>query len=303
MDTLGKRPNVLFLIAIRSQKLYKKLLITKLCRDTYYTKLNLALTVRRFEIISHVWRLNGKVHRINGPAVIQTKGYDKECGVECYKKNGDSLQMIAYNTIRHGVLNPQKYYLWIFIEHVLEVTSKTWDLYKPNMFYYVHGKLGRKDGPAIIKNITAENPKGDRHWYRKGQYHRKEGPAIIKNITADNPKGDRHWYRKGNLHRKDGPAIVKKITAENPKGNRYWCCAGQYHRKDGPAIIKNITADNLMGKRYWYRKGILHRKDGPAIIKNITAENPKGDRYWYRQAYVYKSIILENGKEITTKTK
>jgi len=76
MDILKNRPNVLFLIAVRKPDLYYKLLcIKKLLSDTYRQKVVRALStyeqLKGYGIcMTEIWRVNGKIHRENGPAFI-----------------------------------------------------------------------------------------------------------------------------------------------------------------------------------------------------------------------------------------
>jgi len=76
MDILSQRPNVLFLIAVRKPTLYYNLLcIKKLLSNVYLHKVVRALSKYVISTenneLCEVWRLNGDLHRENGPAFIR----------------------------------------------------------------------------------------------------------------------------------------------------------------------------------------------------------------------------------------
>jgi hypothetical protein len=51
-------------------------------------------------------------------------------------------------------------------------------------FWYINGKLGREDGPAVEYSFR----RGDKFWYINGKRHREDGPAVeISN-------GTKMWY-------------------------------------------------------------------------------------------------------------
>jgi len=86
------------------------------------------------------WRLNGKLHREDGPANEHADGYRE------WYRNG-KLHREDGPAIEFG---PRGY------------GEKRW---------YLNGELDRKDGPAI------ESGFGNK-WYRKGKLHREDGPAV-----------------------------------------------------------------------------------------------------------------------------
>ena len=70
--------------------------------------------------------------------------------------------------------------------------------------WYLHGRLHREDGPAIIY------PDGTQAWYLNDELHREDGPAVIY------PDGTQAWWLNGKYHREDGPAIIY------PDGSQRW---------------------------------------------------------------------------------
>jgi len=79
MNTLGYRPNLLFLIWIRN-KHHLFILNQKLNKQLYYQKLIIALTTNETGSGAKgtfiIWKVNGKTHKDDGPAIIQ--GISKE---------------------------------------------------------------------------------------------------------------------------------------------------------------------------------------------------------------------------------
>jgi len=214
MDILAKRPNILFLVAIRSQPLYKKLLVTKLRRDIYHYKLNIALTVHRYETNADVWRLNDKIHRINGPAIIVNVKMDDATLISYINKDGIYRSGEYWIYMSHNVLSREYYYPWNILNP--ETTSPCYKVY-----YVKHGKIHRdtlskkgKTEPAIISNITEYNPKGDRKWYQNNKMHREDGPASTGKKNKNKPDGKfyKEWYLNNILyHKKLYKSELKKL--------------------------------------------------------------------------------------------
>jgi len=118
---------------------------------------------------SKMWKLNGKLHREDGPAVVGPKG----------------LKEWYLNGKRHREDGPAV---------IKGDGSKYW---------FLNGELHREDGPAIVK---ADGPHagyhgGKKEWFLKGKRHRVDGPAM------ELPAGYKEWWVNGIRHREDGPAI------------------------------------------------------------------------------------------------
>jgi hypothetical protein len=97
------------------------------------------------------WHLNGKRHRIDGPAIIYPNG-DKEW----WKED------IQYTENFENKLNKIK----MDKEFEKNVRENRYTTYRLN------GRLHREDGPAV------EWTNGDKHWWVDGLRHREDGPAI-----------------------------------------------------------------------------------------------------------------------------
>jgi len=92
MDVLSCRPNILFLIWVRSKNIHF-LINNKLRRPIYRIKLINALTIIKYYITfgdnCRVWRVNGKWHREDGPAFIKGISNDNPNGTyHVYYRNG-----------------------------------------------------------------------------------------------------------------------------------------------------------------------------------------------------------------------
>jgi hypothetical protein len=85
------------------------------------------------------WRLGGKIHRTDGPAVIRSNG------TQLWYINGE-----PHRTDGPAIVWPDG--------------SQSW---------YLHGKFHRTDGPSKIF------PNGIEEWYTNGNRHRLDGPAVI----------------------------------------------------------------------------------------------------------------------------
>lgn len=93
-----------------------------------------------------------------------------------------------------------------------------------SMCFYVDGRLHREDGPAIILTNGCQEwwLNGLRHrvdgpayiygvnqeWWLNGRLHRLDGPAVTNQDKTE-------WYEYGLLHRLDGPAVTYKYTQRN----------------------------------------------------------------------------------------
>jgi len=154
MNTLGYRPNLLFLIWIRNKHALF-ILNHKLNKQLYYQKHIIALTTKKtgngMVGAFIIWKVNGKFHKDDGPAWIQ--GISKE------NPNG-TIHAYYHNGKRHRGLSQDGKVGPAYIQGI----SKEY----PNgsyHAYYKHGKNHRDDGPARIHNISKENPKGTKHLY------------------------------------------------------------------------------------------------------------------------------------------
>lgn len=193
---------------------------------------------------SQVWMVRGHRHRIGGPAFICQNGTEEWwVDGDLHRENGPAV------TLADGT----------------EEWWKEW---------WVDGEYHREDGPAI------ERTDGSKEWYFKGVLHRIGGPALegireewwVEGVeyTEEEYKkkypicttletGTKEWRLGERLHRVGGPAV------EYLNGDVEWWVLGKLHRVDGPA--KKLTS---LGIEEWWLEGVLHREDGPAAtVGNI----------------------------------
>jgi hypothetical protein len=154
MNHIKNKPNLLFLIAIRSQSLYKRLVIVlqKLQQPIYRKKLIRLLTVHLVIANEYEkWTINNMLHREDGPAYITFKYYTSE------KSN-----------------LPHKYE-WYYCDklHNIDADKPSIILFNGRMEWFSHGMRHRKNGPAIL------SPRKHESWWQNDMPHREDGPAVI----------------------------------------------------------------------------------------------------------------------------
>ena len=108
----------------------------------------------------------------------------------------------------NDALNIYKLYTESKLEH--EQPTMTRDG-RGNKHWRLHGKLHRKDAPAV------EYASGTKEWYLHGSVHRKGGPAI------EHANGTKSWWLHGFLHREDGAAV------EGANGTKDWWLHDNYY--------------------------------------------------------------------------
>lgn len=118
------------------------------------------------------WRLNGKYHREDGPAIIWgTKCEEWYLNGKPHREDGPSF--IGYKN---------KHYEW-----------------------KINGKLHREDGPAV------EHADGTREWWLNGKKHRLEGPAYTSKLKChfENPQ---YWINGKHITKKQHDTIRKLLN-------------------------------------------------------------------------------------------
>lgn len=176
-----------------------------------------------------IWMYEGKLHRINGPAIIHLI-YKKGFRTKGDKWDYQNCTKLWYlNGYSHRIGKPAK-----------EFTSGT-------KIWYSNGKIHRENDPAIIKK------NGDKEWYLNGLLHRENGPAVIEeNLEI--------WFNKGKIHRNNGPAKIYYIDGKI--ASVAWYKNGFIYREDKPSVlcIKNKY-------KAYHIDNQLHRENGPAVIE------------------------------------
>lgn len=184
---------------------------------------------------------------------------------------------------------------------------------KPSVLivYQYNGEGHRLDGPAITEESYYVNSTILKYEYHvDGKLHRLGGPAFY---MQDEDTITEKWMVNGEHHRDDGPAVVEKslgtpgihVTAEEK-----WYQHGKLHRKDGPAVT--YWSGDIITQRSWYKKGKLHRGgDKPAVIKLLGKRlqtklkrwmiNGKLTRTVKHKGRVLPAVISKKNNRVVTK--
>ena len=139
--------------------------------------------------------LNGKRHRIDGPAVVHTNG-DK-----AWWLNG-KFHHIDGPAIDHV----NGYKVWYLNGNLHCVDGPAVIQSSGNKDWYLNGKRHRVGGPATV------NVNGFKVWYQNGEKHRVSGPAVKRS------DGYREYYRN---RKQIGSGYVKKKTKVIPRKNEF----------------------------------------------------------------------------------
>ena len=168
------------------------------------------------------WRLNGKYHREDGPAI--------ECknGNKSWYRNGKKHREDGPAVVNNGA--------------------------KGGKYWYRNGKKHREDGPAV------EGNNGYKAWYLNGkkikeQKFKGESEKTYKVYVENN--NTKVWYLDGKLHREDGPAIElgdgtanywylngENLTEEEHERHKEW-----YLNGEKPTKYENKEVE-IDGKKY-----------------------------------------------------
>lgn len=155
---------------------------------THQSLIKKHFTLRRENNRKREYRLNGRLHREEGPAIEHAKIEGEALSVEWYvhgrrhRKDGPAFET------KSG--------------------AKLW---------YRNGRLHRENGPAL------ETRGGIKAWYFNGELHREDGPAVeiprrckagemvlfrmpdLKSYVVNDTHYVKLWFKHGILHRRNGP--------------------------------------------------------------------------------------------------
>lgn len=128
---------------------------------------------------TEVWYQHGRIHREDGPAIIEPATYNNAkicwCRHEQLHRDNDEPAVIYFNGTKEWYQNGKR--------HRVGGPAVT---YKNGAeIWYQNGRQHREDGPAQTF------PNGHLCWYRNGEKHRADGPAIIF------PDGSTFWHYDG----------------------------------------------------------------------------------------------------------
>ncbi len=108
------------------------------------------------------YRINGKLHRENGPAIEYPDGsYHWYKNGKCHREDGPAIEEITY-----GVKS------WFINDELHRENGPAIENFDGSYRWYKHGKLHRENGPAI------EWKNGRKDWLINNLLHREDGPAI-----------------------------------------------------------------------------------------------------------------------------
>jgi hypothetical protein len=210
--------------------------------------------------------VNGKRHRLNGPAHIMYHKYTNKISTQIYYENGKG----------HRLNGPA----------VIEFCKDTGNV--RTEIYYQHGKRYRPFGlPALIKYNIDDCPEikaSSEEWYQNGVLHRDNDlPAVVEYCKKNKKLWKLKWYQNGKQHRIGQPAYIEYNTYD-PQHSIHveeWYQNGVLHRdNDLPAFIKHYS-NNVISSQKWYQNGKIHRiSRAPAVIdyfhyKVSNKTNPK----------------------------
>ena len=308
MHVLAYRPNLLFLVGVRDNALYLKLLITRLRMPIYRPKILKARTkISYCHMDPHdddiypgdttiVYSIeNGlplhcqKFHREDGPARIYSDLDNPELQKEwswivngqLHRDNGPAVIDLRYQTpvdeagvVFHdcdnncGPVEP--------LDPLAADLEYDADYYI-NCEWYQHGEYHRDGGPAIYnRNFMA--------WYQHGKLHRDDGFALIYH-NPDQDCTEMIMFRNGKKHCETGPALLYVMgmpivwygnhlhmpNIEMKVLYEEWRLDDMVHRIDGPAFRHRYTLE-LPWDEKWVQYGKKHRIDGPAVIEYVENE-------------------------------
>ena len=256
------------------------------------------------------WRLDGKLHRTDGPA-IRKWVVDGEEWEEHWYLDGQ-----LHRTNGHA---SYKY-----------LDDRSTPIYGPDIWekrWVVKGKLHRTNGPAIvIKDEHEYDEVLEKHWYIDGKlqrsflydsktevveekwykddvYHRTTGPAHVRRYDDEHIL-EENWYSHGKLHRIDGPA--RRLWDWDNGGwleFEHWYSHGKLHRTDGGPAYTEWADDVKMCEEAWYVDGLRHRIDRPALMEYRSYESTQelwlqGVKYDCRKKHRQAQLLLSGRQKV-----
>jgi hypothetical protein len=189
--------------------------------------------------------VNGKRHRLNGPAHIMYHKYTNKISTQIYYENGKG----------HRLNGPA----------VIEFCKDTGNV--RTEIYYQHGKRYRPFGlPALIKYNIDDCPEikaSSEEWYQNGVLHRDNDlPAFIKHYS-NNVISSQKWYQNGKIHRiSRAPAVIdyfhyKVSNKTNPKTSEDQIICWKSYYQNGELIAIHKYKNNNQFATDAYQDGKL----------------------------------------------
>ena len=120
------------------------------------------------------WKLNGKLHREDGPAVEKSNGTKFWwLDGELHRENGPAIEYP--DGTKEWFLNGKRH----------REDGPAVEQFNGTKQWCLNGKFHRENGPAI------EYPNGSKYWFLNGLRHREDGPAIERS------DGTQEWFLNG----------------------------------------------------------------------------------------------------------
>jgi hypothetical protein len=147
----------------------------------------------------NLWFLNGRLHRVGGPAVRDSVGSTLwYLNGKLHRDDGPAIE----------------------------------DLDEETRWWCQDGLAHRDGAPAVEHDVGAVEWGNEMFglntemWWQRGKLHRDGAPAIR------DARGNERWYREGKLHRDDGPAEINSVEYPAALENRHlaWFVNGREKR-------------------------------------------------------------------------
>jgi antitoxin component YwqK of YwqJK toxin-antitoxin module len=148
------------------------------------------------KILEEEYLMNGKRHRLDGPAFIR------------YSQDGNTLEEIYYVNGKENRLDGPAY-----IRYYDNGNKQLEE-------YYINGEYYRADGPSLI-NYYENGNKSTEEYYVGHNRNRLNGPSLINYYENGNIKYEE--YRVDDkLHRSHGPAVIHYYQNGKIEREEYW---------------------------------------------------------------------------------
>ncbi len=307
MQALGVKPNLVFLIGVRNNDLYIKLLITRLRLPIYRKKILKARTrisvCHYDQYTDHL--CDGKttiVYSIKNDRGLEHQKFHREDGpATIYNNEDDQAGPKRWTWIENGELHrnnaPAIIEFRYFYGYVDKFADIRYNIYSEDSVV--------SDSDFIGTGLTLSSARDfidasvtiplylNYEWYQNGEYHRDNGPAIYNRYLMC-------WYQNGLLHRDDGYAIIH-YDHELLGTELSMYKNGMLHCETGPCVL---FIDGLPDYKYlelnckeleskllfeeWKINDVQHREDGPAVRRRVHINAP-WDETWVQKGARHNS--------------
>ena len=174
------------------------------------------------------WYINGKLHRLDGPAVMHPSYNEYYIDGKKYSEEDFDKKIKEIKGLQQTV-EPYD----VDLNDLGEATNDDW----PPDFYGIKytGEVSSDGESREIKDYLGT------YWINKqGDYHNNEQPAIQYN------NGDFYWIVNGVYHNLNGPSVVEK----NPSVRAYYINGKEYSKEDFDRKVQQIKDLQQAGAPY-----------------------------------------------------